>query len=67
MVRILVATAMREATRDVIIVGGGGDGDDDDECHAVDDAILDIVLSKDRKRSGRAAPPDGLIFVGAAY
>ena len=53
MVRILVATALREAYRD----NGSGN----------DDALLKILASKDRKLRSRAAPPDGLIFVRADF
>lgn len=64
MVRILVATAMREATsRSAANVNS----DDDDGSRAGSDALLSIVLSQDRERRAKAAPPDGLIFVGAAY
>jgi hypothetical protein len=52
MVRLLVGTALREAHR------GGHDGDD---------ALLKILLTKDRRMRSRAAPPDGLIFVGAEF
>ena len=51
MVRILVATALREAHRE-------------DCC---EDALLNILLSKDRKKRSRAAPPDGLIFICASF
>ena len=53
MVRILVATTLREAYRD----DGSGN----------DDALLKILASKDRKLRSRAAPPDGLIFVRADF
>lgn len=66
MVRILVATAMREANRDVFGISAEVD-DVDDECHVGDDTLLNIVLSRDREDRARAAPPDGLIFIGAAY
>ena len=52
MVRLLVATALREAS--------GADGCDDN-------ALLNILTSMDRTYRARAAPPDGLIFVGAGY
>lgn len=52
MVRLIVGTALREAHR------GGHDGDD---------ALLKILLTKDRRMRSRAAPPDGLIFVGAEF
>jgi len=52
MVRILVSTALREANRD------------DAGCH---DALLNILSTKDRTCRAKAAPPDGLIFVEAAY
>ncbi|KAL3776544.1 hypothetical protein ACHAW5_008706 [Stephanodiscus triporus] len=51
MVRILVATALREANCV--------------DCNP--DAILNILLAGDRNRGARAAPPDGLIFVGAQF
>ena len=53
MVRILVATAIREA------------------CACVEsnhrEALMDIILTRDRACADRAAAPDGLIFVGAGY
>ncbi|KAL7444377.1 hypothetical protein ACHAXH_009977 [Discostella pseudostelligera] len=66
MVRILVATAMREANRDAVDISAEVEHGDDD-CHVGDDALLNIVLSHDREQRARAAPPDGLIFTGAAY
>ena len=51
MVRILVATALREANRA--------------ECQP--DAILNILLAGDRNLGAHAALPDGLIFVGASF
>jgi len=54
MVRILVATTLRESYRED---GSGGN----------DEALLKILASKDRKLRSRAAPPDGLIFVRADF
>jgi len=54
MVRILVATTLREAYRE-----DGSSGNDE--------ALLKILASKDRKLRSRAAPPDGLIFVRADF
>ncbi|EJK72986.1 hypothetical protein THAOC_05423 [Thalassiosira oceanica] len=51
MVRLLVGTALREAHR-----GDGGA-----------QSLIDILQSNDRRRRSRAAPPGGLIFVGAMY
>ena len=51
MVRIMVATALREANRA--------------ECQP--DAILNILLAGDRNRGAPAALPVGLIFVGASF
>jgi tRNA pseudouridine(38-40) synthase len=53
MVRILVATALRQVM--------------DTACHNSNDGLLDIIQSRDRKSSAKAAPPAGLIFVGAAF
>ena len=53
MVRILVATALREAYRD------------DRDCY--EDALLRILTTGDRRLRSRAAPPDGLIFIGASF
>ncbi len=65
MVRILVATAMREAIKGD--VAHGSEEKDDDVSHPVDDALLNIVLSQDREQRTTAAPPDGLIFISAGY
>jgi len=54
MVRILVATTLRESYRED---GSGGN----------DEALLKILASKDRKQRSRAAPPDGLIFIRADF
>ena len=51
MVRLLVGTALREAHRE----DGGAQ------------SLIDILQSSDRRRRSRAAPPGGLIFVGAMY
>ena len=51
MVRILVATALRQACVE--------------SNHQ--EALLDVLSTKDRTYADRAAAPDGLIFVGAAY
>ncbi|KAL7509287.1 hypothetical protein ACHAXN_006824 [Cyclotella atomus] len=51
MVRILVATALREACADT----------------ARDESLLKVLNTRDRTNSAPAAPPDGLIFVGAGY
>ena len=51
MVRLLVGTALREAHR-----GDGGA-----------QSLIDILQSNDRRQRSRAAPPGGLIFVGAVY
>ena len=51
MVRILVATALREAYRD----------------NSSDDALLHILSTKDRRQRSRAAPPDGLTFIKAEF
>lgn len=51
MIRILVATALREVM----------DTTDNNE-----DGLLNIIQSRDRTASAKAAPPAGLIFVGAA-
>ena len=59
MVRILVATALREAYRE-----GGGGGEDG---RSEDDALLKILATNDRTFRSRAAPPDGLVFVGAEF
>ena len=53
MVRILVATTLRDAYRD------------DSSGH--NDVLLEILASRDRKQRSRAAPPDGLIFVRADF
>lgn len=52
MIRILVATALREAHR----CGESDDGGD---------ALLQLLSTKDRRCRSRAAPPDGLLFVRA--
>ena len=52
MVRILVATVLRE------VLGTANSGNED--------RLLDIVQARDRKASARAAPPGGLMFVGAS-
>lgn len=51
MVRILVATALRQVLNN--------------ESENDVDALLEIVKSRDRRQSARKAPPSGLIFVGA--
>lgn len=51
MVRILVATALRETL--------AGDGEYD--------GLLQIVKTRDRLASAKAAPPQGLVFVGASF
>lgn len=51
MVRILVATALREACKEV------------EDSHA----LLNILEARDRAQAAFPAPPDGLIFVGAGY
>ena len=51
MVRILVATALREAYRE----------------NSSDDALLHILSTKDRRQRSRAAPPDGLSFIKAEF
>jgi tRNA pseudouridine(38-40) synthase len=53
MVRILVATALRQVM--------------DISCHNNNNGLLDIIQRQDRKASAKAAPPAGLIFVGAAF
>mmetsp|Transcript_485 Transcript_485/g.834 ORF Transcript_485/g.834 Transcript_485/m.834 type:complete len:576 (+) Transcript_485:306-2033(+) len=63
MVRILVATALREATG-FDAHGNYKSFDDGSDCQ---NGLLDILLTKDRQFRARAAPPDGLIFVGAGY
>jgi len=65
MVRLLVATALREAGKDLVVEDSRDDDDDDNSCE--DDALIKILLSKDRRLRSRAAPPDGLIFVGAEF
>lgn len=52
MVRKIVGTAIREILSNKQIVGN---------------ELIDVVLKKDRKLSGYAAPSSGLIFVGAYY
>ncbi len=56
---------MREAIRGD--VAHGSEKKEVDGNHLVDDALLNIVLSRDREQRTKAAPPDGLIFVGAGY
>ncbi|KAL7465806.1 hypothetical protein ACHAXS_006126 [Conticribra weissflogii] len=63
MVRILVSTALREATG---FDARGIDKSCDDRGNS-HNALLDILMTKDRRFRARAAPPDGLIFVGAEY
>lgn len=54
MVRLLVATALREAHRC-----------EHEDCN--EDALLEILSARDRSLRSRAAPPDGLIFIGAGF
>ena len=51
MARILVATALREVM---------------DTTESNEDRLLSIIQSRDRKASAKAAPPAGLIFIGAS-
>jgi tRNA pseudouridine(38-40) synthase len=51
MVRILVATALREACADT----------------AIEDSLLKVIATRDRTICAPAAPPGGLIFVAAGY
>lgn len=52
MVRILVATVMREA---------------DCSSYIDNFALLNIILARDRNLAAKPAPPDGLLFVGADF
>jgi tRNA pseudouridine(38-40) synthase len=52
MVRMLVENSLRMAVRQIPPPHG---------------ALLEHLESRDRGRSGNAAPPDGLIFVGAVF
>ena len=52
MVRILVATVIREASRSSCV----------DEF-----ALINIIFARDRNFAARPAPPDGLLFVGAEF
>ncbi|KAL7474056.1 hypothetical protein ACHAW6_000053, partial [Cyclotella cf. meneghiniana] len=67
MVRILVATAFREAYG----VEGDRSIDDYEEEHSIGhearNQLLNIVKMRDRTLSARPAPARGLIFVGARY
>ncbi|KAL7543320.1 hypothetical protein ACHAWF_007389 [Thalassiosira exigua] len=70
MVRILVGTALREAHGARIVEdregsGEGGRRGEGDEGR--DDALLRILSARDRRLRSRAAPPDGLVFVGAKF
>lgn len=54
MVRILVATSLRQVMND------DADGGENDE-----ESLLRLIQSRDRKLAARPAPPFGLLFVGA--
>jgi len=58
MVRILVATALREG---LDIIHGNSD------MRSWRLRLLDIVRGGKRKASAKAAPPEGLLFVGAIF
>jgi tRNA U38,U39,U40 pseudouridine synthase TruA len=59
MVRILVATALVLAVEDDASVTSGNSNDDNR------DRLLQLVQAKDRRLTAKAAPPMGLVFVGA--
>jgi len=61
MVRILVSTAVREA---LLFVGENGFQKDDDSKSS---KLLDILQTRNRNLSAKAAPANGLIFIGAAF
>jgi len=65
MVRIVVATALQLAFEQDLVDPSNASGCDDD--HPNDEALLNCILSCDRRLSAKAAPPDGLIFVGAKF
>ena len=60
MVRILVATAIVLAVDDDASVTSGGINDDKNR-----DRLLQLVQAQDRRLTAKAAPPMGLVFVGA--
>ena len=63
MVRILVATALREVMKSTSQrYNSKGESDDTWER-----SILDLVKSRRREDTAKAAPPHGLIFVGASF
>jgi tRNA U38,U39,U40 pseudouridine synthase TruA len=59
MVRILVATVMVLAVDDDASVTSGNINDDNR------DRLLQLVQAEDRRLTAKAAPPMGLVFVGA--
>jgi tRNA U38,U39,U40 pseudouridine synthase TruA len=59
MVRILVATAMVLAVDDDASVGSGNSNDGNRG------RLLQLVQAQDRRLTAKAAPPMGLVFVGA--
>ena len=79
MVRILVATALREAISGVDCIkdvdaeddSHGSLGNIESNCESdsneYSNALLNILMTKDRTFRAKAAPPDGLIFIGAGY
>ena len=74
MVRILVATALQlsfddqnavertaaDAVNNRVVTWSGAKGGEDD-------SLLKLIQSRDRQLSANAAPPDGLIFMGAEF
>jgi tRNA pseudouridine(38-40) synthase len=63
MVRILVATALREVMKSTVHTGSGlGELD-----VTWERSLLDLAQSGRREDTAKAAPPDGLIFVGASF
>lgn len=59
MVRILVATAMVMAADDDASVSSGNSNDDNSG------RLMQLVQAQDRRLTAKAAPPMGLVFVGA--
>jgi tRNA U38,U39,U40 pseudouridine synthase TruA len=63
MIRILVATALREA----LLMSLLQQQDDVDNDNNTKNRLVEILKSKDRRQAARPAPPQGLIFVGAVF
>ncbi|CAB9502505.1 pseudouridine synthase A [Seminavis robusta] len=67
MVRILVATVLREALTFVSASPRDDDDDPSTDAGSSKRRLVELLETKDRRQTARPAPPQGLIFSGAQF